>query len=130
MLLKDKEGLYELKVDMARGIVYETYGTGLFTPEALKRMDTDYKTKVIPMLKGKKWAKFCDMRTYRMSNNVEEANAHVGYCLQNGMSEAAIIVPSVVLKMQMNRVGKNAGFAPTAFTEVNEAEQFLKKQGY
>lgn len=130
MEITDKEGLYELRVDMARGIVYETYADKLFTPEALLRMDSDYKNKVIPMLKGKKWAKFCDMRTYKMSRNVPEANAHVGYCVKNGLSDAVLVVASTVLKMQMNKVSETTGNAPNAFTEIQEAEKFLKEKGY
>lgn len=130
MVIKDKEGVYELKVDNIRRVVYESYAKKLFTKEAVARMAEDYKSKIFPLLKGKKWAKFCDMRSYMMSTNVPEAQEFVGECYREGMEKAAIVVPTKVLAMQMNRVGEAQAFKPVAFTDVEEAEMYLKKEGY
>lgn len=128
--IKDTEGLYEIKVDTDRRIVYENHFKGLFTSEALKRMDKDYKEKAIPALKGNKWAKYCDMRNYQLSNIVDEMNVHLQYCINNGLAHAALIVESSIVKMQMNRTGRNTPVPPNAFTDEKEADAWLKSQGY
>lgn len=128
--IKDTQGLYELKVDAERKIVYENHFKGQFTSDALARMDKDYKEKVIPAFKGSKWAKLCDMRDYQIANNVDEMNAHVQYCIEHGFSHAALIVESAIVKMQMNRTGRNTPVPPNAFTDEKEADAWLKSVGY
>lgn len=130
MIIKDIHGLYEIKVDTERGIVFQTHFKGIFKTEVLLRMDKDYKTQVIPLLKGRKWAKFCDLRNYTLGNIAEEMNSHNKFCIENGMSCAALIVESAIVKMQMNRAGKEVALAPMAFTDFAEADQWLKEQGY
>lgn len=129
MLIKDIQDLYELKVDVTRRIVYEKF-KGMFTKEAVSRIQNDYATKILPLFKDKKWAKYCDMRDYRLANSQDELNAFVQYCTDNGMAHAALIVESAIVKMQMNRVGRNVGVNPVAFTDENEAEAYLKECGY
>ncbi|OPJ64434.1 hypothetical protein [Clostridium oryzae] len=130
MEIKDPQGLYEIKVDLERRIVYENHFKGLFTIEALQRMDKDYKEKVIPALGGKKWAKYCDMRNYQLSNIVDEMNTHLQYCIDHGLEHAALIVESAVVKMQMNRTGRNTPVPPNAFTDEKEADAWLKSVGH
>ncbi|ASW44373.1 hypothetical protein [Clostridium isatidis] len=130
MIIKDKEGIYELKVDLDRKVVTETYEKKLFTKEAVTRMAEDYRNKIFPLFKGKKWAKLCDMRNYMMTQNVPEAQEFVGECYRNGMDKAALIVATKVLEMQMNRVGEAQAFKPVAFTDPVEADNYLKSAGY
>lgn len=130
MVIKDKEGLYEIRVDTQTNIVYQIHNKGLFTAEAVKRLDDDYRTKVIPLLEGKKWAKLCDLRNYQMTSNVDEMNAHNVYCIEHGMAVGALVMDSAVLKLQMNRSGKAIGVAPNVFSSVEEAEEWLKSQGF
>ena len=120
---------YELIVDIERKVVYEKF-KGAFTKEAIAKMKNDYKTKILPLLKGSKWAKYCDMRDYKLSGSQDELGEFVQYCTESGMAHASIIVASAVVKMQMNRVGKNVGVTPVAFTDEKEAEDYLKKAGY
>lgn len=130
MLIKDTQGLYEIKVDTTRRIAYQTHFKGLFTAEALERLDNDYKKKVIPMFKGQKWSKLCDLRDYTLGNIVNEMNVHNEYCIKNGMADVALVVESAIVKIQMNRGAKAVDFAPTAFTDVKEADEWLKSKGY
>ncbi|HCL4479991.1 TPA: hypothetical protein N2D99_002058 [Clostridium botulinum] len=131
MVIKDMQGgLYEIKVDTARKIVYQTHFSGIFDKESLERLDRDYKTKVIPLLKNKKWAKLVDLRNYKVRDIVEQMNQHNKYCIDNGMSHVALIVESVIVKMQMNRAGKNVEVSPTAFTDEKEARDWLSQKGY
>lgn len=123
MVIRDAEGIYELSVDVSRRDATETYAKKLFTVEAMQRMAEDYRTKIFPLFKGKKWAKLCDMRTYMMSSNVPEAQEFVGECYRNGMDKAAIVVASNVLEMQMNRAGEAQAFRPVAFTDPAEADK-------
>jgi len=120
---------YEIKADLERGIVYENF-KGMFTKEVIASMEKDYKTKILPHLRGKKWAKYCDMRNYKMANAKDELNAFVGDCMKNGMAHAAIIVESAVVKLTMNNVGNTVGVKPVAFTEENEAKAYLDQCGY
>mgnify|MGYP001580934398 FL=1 len=120
---------YELKVDVERKIVYEKF-EGMFTKQAVANMKNDYKTKILPLFKGSKWAKYCDMRIYKLTDSQNELGEFVQYCTDNGMAHAALIVSSAIVKMQMNRVGKNVGVTPVAFTDEKEAEDYLKTAGY
>lgn len=129
MVIKDTQDLYELRVDEKRRIVYEQF-KGMFTKDAVVRIEKDYKTKIIPLFSGKKWAKYCDMRNYKLANSQDELNEFVKYCTDNGMAHAALIVESAIVKMQMNRVGRNVGVNPVAFTDEQEAEDYLKQNGY
>lgn len=129
MVTINEQNEYEIKVDVARRIVYEKF-KGMCTKEVIAKMDSDYRTKVLPLLKGKEWAKYCDMRTYKLANSQDELNAFVQFCTESGMAHAALIVESAIVKMQMNRVGKSVGVNPVAFTDETEAENYLKQSGY
>ena len=70
------------------------------------------------------------MRIYKLTDSQNELGEFVQYCTDNGMAHAALIVSSAIVKMQMNRVGKNVGVTPVAFTDEKEAEDYLKTAGY
>lgn len=129
MLIRDLKGMYELKVDTARRLVYEK-NVGFWTAEDFKRYREDYVNKIVPALKGKKWAKMCDLTEYKVSTIVDEINSLNEYCEKNGFCCAALIVENALVKMQMNRSVKGNGVNPMAFTDVNEADAWLKGQGY
>jgi hypothetical protein len=129
MIIKDANGKYELKVDQARGIVYESFD-GLLKGEDINNLHNDYVNKIYPLIKGKKWVKVSDMTGYKTSNIVDESDTHLAWCVANGMVPGAIIVESAIVKMQMNRASKNSDSAPTAFTTVAEADSWLKTKGF
>ena len=125
MIIKDAKGTYELKVDTQRGIVYETFNGFL----DMDSMHKDYVAKVGPLLKGKKWAKCSDMINYK-TTTLDDGSAHLAWCLENGMQQGAIIVASAIVKMQMNRMGKDSKINPVAFESLEEADTWLKSQGF
>ncbi|QUH21485.1 hypothetical protein [Alkaliphilus sp. B6464] len=125
MVIKDSKGTYELKVDANRGIVYETFNGFL----DIESMHKDYVSKVASLLKGKKWAKCSDLRNYK-TTTLDGGDTHLNWCLENGMKQGAIIVESSIIKMQMNRLSKGSNTQPTAFTTLEEADAWLKSQGF
>ncbi|ABW18435.1 hypothetical protein [Alkaliphilus oremlandii] len=125
MIIKDSKGSYELKVDAARGIVYETFN-GFLNMES---MHNDYVNKVFPLIKGKKWTKCSDLRNYK-TTTLNDGDTHLEWCTKNGMVPGAIIVASAIVKMQMNRLGKTSNSDPVAFDNLEEADAWLKSQGF
>lgn len=129
MIIKDTKGMYELNVDTKRNVVFEKVD-GLWTAEDLERYQQDYMTKVKPAFKGNKWAKCSDLRTYRTSNISAEMNKLMSWCFQNGLACGAIIVDSAIVKMQMERSTRGAGGEPTPFANLEDADKWLKTQGF
>lgn len=121
---------YELKVDVSRGIVFEVL-KGLWQPEDFKKYDETYRNEIVPLFKGKKWAKCSDLCDYKTSPVVgQQANAHLEWCFKNNIGAGAIIVSSALVKMQMNNAAKGSGVNPTAFTSLKEADEWLKTVGF
>lgn len=131
MIIKDINGMYELTVDTSKRIVYEK-PNGLWTVDDYLRMHSEYVNKIFPLLKGKTWVKCSDLRDYKTSNIVSEANNHLTACVENGFIGGAIIVDSPIVKMQMNRASKDTGLklGPVAFTDPKEAEQWIASQQF
>ena len=131
MLIKDTQGKYELEVDVSKRIVVQRTVKGLFPVDAMERMHDDYVKKVIPLFKGQKWAKLCDMRDYATSPAINDLmEQHNKHCVSNGLAHVALVVQSAVAKLQMNRAGDKVKFAPMAFTTMEEAYDYLRTNGY
>ncbi|GAB6086471.1 hypothetical protein [Alkaliphilus crotonatoxidans] len=128
MVIKDVQGKYEIKVDTQRRIVYEN-PNGLWEKSDFERFKNDYINKVGPLIKGKKWAKYCDLIGYRTSNITDEIGELNIWCEENGLTHAALLVESAIIKMQMNRSVKGTVY-PQAFTDPKEADAWLKSQGF
>jgi hypothetical protein len=134
MEIKDKEGKYLLKVDLKRNIVYEI-PVGYWKPEDVIRLHNDYATKVVPLFKGNKWAKLCDLTNYTVSMITEEIQDHVKWGHQNGYTTAAVVVDECdncrsVIELQMKIGSKNVPFTLKFFSNVEEADEWLKAQGF
>jgi hypothetical protein len=131
MIVKDKKGKYEMKVDTAKKVVYEK-NMGLWQKEDMIRQREDYK-KVFQELKKsgiKSWGKICDLREYKMSNIAEDVNEISQWFKENGQTHCAFVQPkSVIVKMQMNRVVKDI-FVMAHFDNLEDAEKWLAKEGY
>lgn len=125
-IIKDEKNTYELKVDSSRGIVYEKFNDFL----DIESLHNDYVTEVHPLLKGKKWTKCSDMTKYKVSNIGNIGNKHIEWCTRNGMVQGIIIVESSIVKMQMKRASNANKVNPEICTSLQEAEQWLKKQGF
>ncbi len=128
MLIKDTQGKYEIKVDKQRRVIYERC-IGLLKEEDTQRLHNEYMKKIVPLFNGKSWAKCSDLRNYKTSTVVDAMNTHINWCEQHGLVTGAIIVDQMIVKMQMNRVSKNT-VQPTAFKSVEEADKWLKEQGF
>lgn len=128
MLIQDPQGKYTIKVDTTRNIVSEAQ-TGLWNKEDMKRFNSDFVNKIGPALKGKKWARLSNLRGYKPSDITEEIKEHVDWAEKNGLSCAAIVVESAIVKMQMGRSAIGS-VKPKIFLDENEADAWLKSQGY
>jgi hypothetical protein len=129
MLIKDVNGKYEMEVNAQRGILFEKI-MGLWNVEDIERYHQDCMTKVIPALKSKKWAKCSDVRDYRTSSITEELNKRMSIYAQYGLVGGAIIVDSALVKMQLSRSTKDIGLEPVPFDSAEEADKWLKSQGF
>lgn len=128
MNIKDLKGKYTLEVDASRSICYEV-PMGLWDKDDYERYHNDYVTKVAAQFGGKKWAICTDLRNYKTSNISDAMNAHAEWAANNGLSCAAFIVDSAIVKMQMNRA-TSGKLTQQAFTDINEAKEWLKSQGF
>jgi hypothetical protein len=129
MLIKDANGKYEIEVNTQRGIVFEKI-EGLWSLEDIQRYHQDYMTKILPAFKNRKWAKCCDVRTYKASTITDELNKNMALYAQNGLVGGAIIVDSAIVKMQLSRSTKSLGLEPVPFGSLAEADEWLKSQGF
>lgn len=129
MVIKDVKGMYELTVDTTRNIVKEKM-IGFLKDEDLERYHKEYENKIVPLFKGKKWTKLSDLTQFKASSISESGNKHLAWCFKNGMEPGAIVVENAIVKMQMNRLSKGNNVSPTAFTSVDEADAWLKAQGF
>ena len=64
MKVTDIKGKYTLEVS-SNGTIVEEVQNGFWTTEDFKRFQADYVSKIAPLVKGKKWAKCCDVREYK-----------------------------------------------------------------
>lgn len=129
MKIVDAGGMYELEVDVRRGVVYQT-PRGFWKEEDALRFIADMKTKVIPPLQNRKWVVISDVREYKVSSITELLNELVLYSQQHGQVGGGIIVESALVKMQLLRSTKSTDIPPVVFTGKDEAETWLKEQGY
>jgi len=129
LLIKDVNGKYEMDVNTQRGVVFEKI-EGFWNQEDLQRHHQDYITKIIPVLKNQKWAKCSDVRTYKTSTITDELNKNMELYAQSGLVGGAIVVDSAIVKMQLNRSSKSIGLEPEPFTSLEDADKWLKSQGF
>ena len=127
-MIKDVKGKYTLEVDAARRICFEA-PIGLLDKEDYDRYHNDYVTKVLPKFGGKQWAVCTDLRDYKTSSISDGMSAHTEWAAKNGLSHAAFIVDSAIAKMQMNRA-TTGKLKQKAFTDINEAKEWLKSVGF
>lgn len=131
MEIKDSRGKYIIDVDTSRCISWET-NIGVWAPEDLDSFQNDYATKIIPSFKGKKWAICSDVRQYKTS--AIDMDKHVAWKNQNGATHGVVIVDSAIVKLQINKASataaNNGGFVLQAFTDIKEADEWLKSKGF
>ena len=128
MKVTDEKGMYTIEVN-TKGTVVKEKQSGAWNSDDYKRYQKDYESKIAPLLKGKKWAKCCDLSDYKMSMIVEDMAQHVKWASLAGLTTGAIIVSSIVVKMQMKR-GDAGLTSPEAFVTEKEALDYLSAQGF
>lgn len=131
IIIKDKEkGLFEIKVDTDRKIIYEK-NINLWQKEDFIRYTQVFKNELIRDIKKMgKWAKVCDLRDYKTSAISDEMNEYSKWAAEQGLSHVATIVNnSALIKMQINRVAKEI-VKLDYFDNEAEANAWLKSVGY
>lgn len=128
MLITHPKGLYTIKYDSTRKIVYEA-PVGLWTKEDYAEYHSQFENKIGPALGGQPWAICTDLRKYKISDLGDVIAKHTEWMQNNKLQHIALIVDSAIVKMQINRAV--AGKVPQqAFLNEEEAETWLKSKGY
>ena len=128
MIIKDIKGLYTIEV-RPNGTIVQEKQNGFWKVEDFERFQADYVSKVAPLVKGKKWAKCCDVTEYKTSTITSELQAHTKWAASIGLAAGAIIQKSALVKMQLNRGSVNI-VTPTMFDNKAEALKWLESEGY
>lgn len=128
MKITDINGKYTIEVS-PNGTIVEEMQKGFWTVDDFKRFDDDYVTKIGPLVKGKKWAKCCDVREYKTSPITTELQAHTTWAASIGLCIGAIIATSAIVKMNLNRGSANT-VTPTMFDNKADAISWLESEGY
>lgn len=128
MKVTDIKGKYTLEVS-SNGTIVEEVQNGFWTTEDFKRFQADYVSKIAPLVKGKKWAKCCDVREYKTSAITSELQAHTKWAAGIGLCTGAIIVTSAIVKMNLKRGSSNT-VTPTMFDNKADAINWLVSEGY
>lgn len=129
MDIKDVKGMYTIKIDKRRRIVYEK-PLGFWHKEDYARYHKEYVTKIIPLLGNQKpWALCTDLRNYKISNIVEDINEHAKWKVKNNLAKAVMIVNSIVVEMQLKISTGNVANS-ISFSSKEEAEEFLELHGF
>ena len=128
MKVTDIKGMYTIEVS-PNGTIVEEMQSGFWNTEDFKRFQADYTSKIAPLVKGKKWAKCCDVKEYKTSPITSELQAHTKWAATIGLCTGAIIVTSAIVKMNLNRSSLDT-VTPTMFDNKAEAIIWLESQGY
>ncbi|EOD01617.1 hypothetical protein [Caldisalinibacter kiritimatiensis] len=134
MEIKDLHGKYFLKVDLERNLVYEK-PIGYWTSEDVKRLHNDYVEKIVPLFNGEEWAKLCDLSAYKVSMITEDIQDHVEWGWKNAFTTAATVLDKYdnyrsVIELQMKIAAKDKSFKQEFFYKIENAEKWLKTQGF
>lgn len=128
MLISNPKGLYTIKYDEARKVVFEA-PVGLWTKEDYSEYHSQFENKLGPALGGKPWAICSDLRKYKISDLGDVMAKHTEWLGNNNLQYGAIIVDSAIVKMQINRA-ISSKFPQQAFLDEKEADEWLKSKGF
>lgn len=128
MQIKDSKGLYSIEFDENKKIAYEK-NVGLWSKEDYLRYHNDYVNKIGPLLGGKPWVKIIDITEYKTSDIGDVMGQHVNWMLENNARYSAIVVSSVIVKMQVS-MAVSGKFEQQAFTTHAEAVEWLASKGF
>lgn len=128
MLINNPKGLYTIKFDTGRKVVYEA-PVGLWTKEEYVEYHGQFESKIGPATAGKPWSICSDLRKYKISDLGDIMAKHIEWMSANNCQFSALIVDSAIVKMQINRAvgGK---IVQQAFLDDKEADEWLKSKGF
>lgn len=132
MEINDIKGMYTLKIDLIRNVVYET-PRNYWKHEDYLRLHNEYVTKVVPLFNGKPWRKCCDLRTYHISMITEDIQDHVKWGSKNGFIGGVIIIDSSnpatsAIALQMKLGTKHIDFDTMVCESLEEANLWLESR--
>lgn len=128
MLITHPKGLYTIKYDSARKIVYEA-PVGLWNKEDYAEYHSQFENKIGPAVGKQPWAVCTDVRKYKISDLGEEMAKHAEWLAENNVKYYAMVVDSAIVKMQMNRA-VGVKIPQQAFLSESEADEWLKAKGF
>jgi hypothetical protein len=128
MLITHPKGLYTIKYDAARKVVYEA-PVGLWTKEEYAEYHSQYVNKIGPEIGKQPWAICTDLRKYKISDLGDVMAKHIEWLTENNVKYSAMIVDSAIVKMQINRA-VGVKIPQQAFLNETEAEEWLKSKGF
>ena len=128
MLITHPKGLYTIKYDAARKVVYEA-PVGLWNKDEYAEYHSQYVNKIGPEIGKQPWAICTDLRKYKISDLGDVMAKHVEWLIENNVKYSAMIVDSAIVKMQINRA-VGVKIHQQAFLNETEAEEWLKTKGF
>lgn len=128
MEIKDSKGLYTLKFDSARKVLFEA-PVGLWTRDEYVEYHSQFENKIGPAAAKQPWSICSDLRKYKMSDLGDVMAKHMDWLASNNVQYSAVIVDSAIVKMQVNRAS-GSKVQQQAFLTEEEASDWLKSKGF
>jgi len=114
-----------------RLIVAKIYG--IWKQETAEVYHDEYQNVARPLL-GEKWAKLTNLTNWRSSypEIIEVLGKHMHWCLENGAAYSTYVIDNPVTRNQLQKMisSGNAGTISKLFRTVQEADRFLREQGF
>lgn len=116
--------MYNVKTDILKNRMYITVD-GTIGVDEVDNYTSDLKKNVAMLKPG--FTALLDLRKAQIftQETMQQLQGTKEIAVNAGISKSAMVVESVVLKMQMNRNFKEVGPQDQAFTEIDEAEEYL-----
>ncbi|MEW6412244.1 MAG: hypothetical protein AB1483_07200 [Candidatus Zixiibacteriota bacterium] len=123
---------YNLDPDVENGIMYEKI-YGIWRIETANHYYDDYIEEAKELVK-KPWAKLIDLSNWKTGSPevISKIGEHLDWCRKNNMVWSINIINNPVTYAQLNKMFAKGGTKDISktFRSREEAEQFLKQQGF
>ncbi|WFD08658.1 hypothetical protein [Tepidibacter hydrothermalis] len=117
-----------IMVDTKKNIVYEK-PSGIWQKDDFELFHKLYKEKVIPLLKGERFAICNNAVYYKISLIEEEIKKHNEWLAQNNLAKVVLVVGGHVEKREHLEEVKN-NLEPKIVNTLQAAEEWLREQGF
>lgn len=115
-------------VDTKRNIIYEK-PAGLWQKENFDIFHKLYKEKIIPLLKGQKFAICNNAVDYKISLIEDDIKIHNDWLSQNNLAQVVLIIGGSLDRKKHLKYSKN-NLKPKIVNTLQEANEWLKEQGF